>query len=194
VFSLTAEYALRIVVFLGTLRGRPATTAQIAAATRVPSGYLSKILQNLARRGIVRSQRGLGGGSVLAKDPKQLSVYDVIEAIAPLPRIAVCPLGLPSHASALCPLHKRLDNAMAMVEQAFRDSTIADLLAEPTTSIPLGALLSDPAAATRAAEAVFPVERSDHRPAAPGVAAARRESSKPQRSPAPPRRHASKKR
>jgi Rrf2 family protein len=158
VFSLTAEYALRIVVFLGTLRGRPATTAQIAAATRVPSGYLSKILQNLARRGIVRSQRGLGGGSVLAKDPRQLSVYDVIDAIAPLPRIAICPLGLPSHASALCPLHKRLDNAMAMVEQAFRDSTVADLLAEPTTSIPLGALPTDPAAATRAAEIVFPVQ------------------------------------
>src|SRR6185503_14505620 len=127
-FSQTAEYALRVVVFLGTLRGQPATTSQIAAATRVPQGYLSKILQSLSRAGIVHSQRGLGGGPVLARDPAQLTVYDVVEVIAPLPRIHTCPLDLVSHGTTLCPLHRRLDNALAMVEQAFRDSTIADLL------------------------------------------------------------------
>jgi Rrf2 family protein len=156
-FSQTAEYALRVIVFLGSLRGEPATTSQIAAATRVPQGYLSKILQNLSRAGLVRSQRGLGGGSVLARDPAQLSVYDVIEAISPLPRIHACPLHLASHRDNLCPLHRRLDNAMAMVEQAFRESSIDDLLAEATTSIPLVDLERDPAAATRAAEAAFPV-------------------------------------
>jgi Rrf2 family nitric oxide-sensitive transcriptional repressor len=158
VFSQTAEYALRVVVFLGTLRHQPATTSQIAAATRVPAGYLSKILQSLSRARIVRSQRGLGGGSVLARDPALLTVYDVVSAIAPLPRIGTCPLGLASHGTRLCPLHKRLDNAMALVEQAFRKSTIADMLSEPTDSIPLSRLDTNPAAATRAAEAVFPVD------------------------------------
>jgi Rrf2 family protein len=156
-FSQTAEYALRVVVFLGTLRGQPATTSQIAAATRVPAGYLAKILQSLSRGGIVRSQRGLRGGSVLAREPEKLSVYDVVDVIAPLPRIQTCPLELESHGVNLCPLHRRLDNALAMVEQAFRESTIADLLAESTTSIPLVDLDTNPAAATRAAEAVFPV-------------------------------------
>lgn len=154
--SQTAEYALRIVVFLGTMKGKPATTNQIAATTRVPVGYLSKILQNLSRGGIVKSQRGLGGGSVLARDPAELSVYDVATAIAPLPRIETCPLGLASHGTNLCPLHRRLDEATAMVEKAFRDSSIADLLSEPTTSIPLSDL-QDEGAATRAAEAVFAV-------------------------------------
>jgi len=156
-FSQTAEYALRVVVFLGALRGEPATTSQIAAATRVPHGYLSKILRNLARAGIVRSQRGLGGGSVLARDPSEFTVYDVVMVIAPLARIPTCPLGLESHGATLCPLHRRLDSALAMVEQAFRDSTIADLLAEPTASIPLANLERSAAAATRAAEAAFPV-------------------------------------
>jgi hypothetical protein len=61
---------------------------------------------------------------------------------------------------------------MAMVERAFRESKIADLLAEPTTvSIPLRDLASDPAAATRAAEAAFPVSltvrrRAPHAPPA----------------------------
>src|ERR1041385_6153773 len=66
-FSQTSEYALRVVVYLGSLGDRPATIPQIAAATRAPAGYLAKVLRNLAIRGIVRSQRGLHGGSVLAR-------------------------------------------------------------------------------------------------------------------------------
>ena len=136
-FSQTAEYALRIVVYLASLKGQPATIRQIAGVTRVPEGYLAKVLQSLSRAKILSSQRGLHGGSTLSRSAGQISVYDVIEAVAPLPRITTCPLGLKSHGVNLCPLHRRLDDAMASVERAFRDSTIADLLAEPTTSTPL---------------------------------------------------------
>jgi Rrf2 family transcriptional regulator, nitric oxide-sensitive transcriptional repressor len=156
--SHTAEYTLRVVVFLATLRNVPATTRQIAAATRVPEGYLAKILQSLSRAKLVRSQRGLHGGSVLAKDASTLSVFDVIEAVSPMARIRECPLGLESHGTNLCPLHRRLSDASLMVEQAFRSSTIQDLIAEPTESIPLGDLGHNAVAATRAAEIVFPVE------------------------------------
>jgi len=159
-FSQTAEYALRVVVFLGSLRGEPATARQVAAATRVPEGYLAKILQGLGRAGLVQSQRGLHGGSVLTRDPAQISVYDVMPAIAPLPRILTCPLGLASHATNVCAVHRRLDDAMAMVEQAFRASSIADLLADASSpSVPLVDAATNPVAATRAAEAAFPVAR-----------------------------------
>lgn len=156
--SQTAEYALRMVVFLATVRDRPATTRQIAAATRVPEGYLAKIVQSLSRAGLIRSQRGLHGGSVLARDPAEISVYDVVQAVSPIPRIRTCPLHLPAHGANLCPLHKRLDDAAAAVEQAFRASSIAELLSEQTASIPLGDLAENAAAATRAAEAVFAVK------------------------------------
>jgi Rrf2 family protein len=156
----TAEYTLRVVVFLGTLEGRPATTRQIAAVTRIPEGYLAKVLQILSRAGIVRSQRGLHGGSVLARDPKEISVYEVVQAVAPLPRIRTCPLGLESHGANLCPLHRRLDAAAEAVERAFRESSIAEILAESGARIPLSDLSDNPAAATRAAEMVFPVQRS----------------------------------
>lgn len=156
-FSQTAEYALRIAVFLGALRGQPATTRQIAAATRVPQGYLSKILQSLNRAGLVHSQRGPHGGSILARQPELISILDVVTAIAPLPRIRTCPLGLSSHGSNLCALHKRLDDAVSTVEAAFRAASIAELLAKATASIPLVDLPSNPAAAARAAERAFPV-------------------------------------
>ena len=60
--SQTAEYALRVVVFLASREDNPATIAQIAAATQVPQGYLAKVLQSLARAGLTKSQRGLHGG------------------------------------------------------------------------------------------------------------------------------------
>ena len=132
--SQTAEYALRAVVCLGGQGDTPLTTQQIAEVTRVPSGYLAKVLQALGRAGLVTSQRGLHGGFLLARPLDQLSVLDVINAVDPLKRIETCPLGLPSHGTNLCPLHKRIDQAIAMVEQAFRDCTVAALLAEPTKS------------------------------------------------------------
>jgi Rrf2 family protein len=136
-FSQTLEYALRVVVHLAGLKGAPATTREIAAATQVPESYLAKVLQGLSRGGLVLSQRGLHGGSILARDAAEISLFDVAQAIAPLPRIRTCPLGLKSHGTKLCSVHKRLDEAMEQVEKVFRVSTIAELIAEPNESHPL---------------------------------------------------------
>jgi hypothetical protein len=66
-----------------------------------------------------------------------LTVWEVVDAVDPIQRIRSCPLGLKSHGVNLCPMHKRLDDAMAMVETAFRNSTVRELLDEPTRSKPL---------------------------------------------------------
>jgi Rrf2 family protein len=137
-FSQTSEYALRVVVYLASLDGMPATINQMAAATRAPAGYLAKVLTSLSRAGVVRTQRGLHGGSVLERPAEQITVYDVVQAVDPIQRITSCPLGLKSHGVNLCPLHRRLDEAIASVEHAFRASTIAELVAEPASSRPLG--------------------------------------------------------
>src|SRR5689334_18543405 len=71
--SQTAEYALRAVVCLGNQAGTPLTTQQIAEVTRVPVGYLAKVMQALGRGGIVSSQRGLHGGFTLARPMDELS-------------------------------------------------------------------------------------------------------------------------
>jgi len=128
--SQTAEYALRAIVYLADQNGAPQTRQQIAEVTRVPAGYLGKVMQGLSRSGLVRAQRGLHGGFTLAIPPKELTVLDVVQAVDPLRRIEHCPLGIVSHRS-LCPLHRGLDNTMAMVEKALGASTIAELLVEP---------------------------------------------------------------
>jgi Rrf2 family protein len=135
--SQTAEYALRAVVHLAHEAPSSRTTDQIAAATLVPEAYLSKVLQELCHAQIVQSKRGRGGGMGLTKSPSELTILEVVNAVEPMGRIRECPLGLTAHGVRLCPLHQRLDNALAMVEEAFRQTTLAEILAEPTRSRPL---------------------------------------------------------
>ncbi len=135
--SQTAEYALRAVVCLADHDGGPMTTQQVAEKTQVPAGYLSKVLQALARVGLVDSQRGPTGGYTLRGSLDAISVLDVVNTVDPLARITSCPLGLSSHGAELCALHRRLDQAVADVESSFRQSSIADLLREGSSPPPL---------------------------------------------------------
>lgn len=125
--SSTAEYALRVIAHLAGHAPPPAKAFDIAAATKVPSGYAAKILQDLTKAGLVQSQRGPKGGFVLARDPSEITVLQVISAVDPIRRITACPLGKRAHAHKLCRLHQRLDDAFAAVERSFGESTIADL-------------------------------------------------------------------
>jgi len=135
--SQTVEYALRAMVAIAQHAGQPCTSQQISEITQVPAPYLSKLMQGLVRAGLASSQRGLHGGFILAQDPSKLTIWEVVDAVEPFKRIHSCPLGIQSHGSKLCPLHQRLDRAMGMVEEQFRGTTIADVLAEPGAHTPL---------------------------------------------------------
>jgi Rrf2 family protein len=135
--SQTAEYALRAIVYLASDPDTPQTARQIAEVTRVPVPYLSKVLQSLSRAGLVHPQRGLHGGFTLQKPPAELTIYAVVQAVDPMQRITRCPLGIEAHGRNLCPLHQRIDDALAQVERSFRETTVAELLDAPTASRPL---------------------------------------------------------
>ena len=90
-------------------------------------------MQSLGRRGLVTAQRGKHGGFLLAKVAEVITVLDVIDTVEP----RECPLGIAAHGAKLCPLHKRLDAAMAMIEKAFGETSFAEILAEPSRSKPL---------------------------------------------------------
>ncbi len=126
--SPTAEYALRAMVAIAETDSGALVTARTAEQTQVPPGYLPKVLQTLRRSGLVDSKRGLGGGFTLAKPPEQITVLDVVNAVDPIKRIERCPLSTEAHGAELCPLHARLDEAIAMVEQSFASTILAELI------------------------------------------------------------------
>jgi len=143
VFSQTVEYALRAVVTIANADGQPMVSADIAKATDVPMGYLYKVLQQLGRSDLVHSQRGLKGGFTLAKPPEKITLLDVINAIEPFKRIKRCPLDQVQEVDVLCPLHQRIDDAMAHVERAFAETTIDELLCTDEDRLPLCLRISD---------------------------------------------------
>lgn len=130
-FSQTVEYALRAVLCLAHTPGEPRTAQYIAETMSIPQSYLAKVMQGLVRQGLVTSQRGLRGGFVLVNEPADQSLLEIVNAVDPIKRIESCPLGIESHNPNLCPLHRRLDAAIASVEEAFAETTLQEILDEP---------------------------------------------------------------
>jgi len=124
--SQTAEYALRAVVQLAQHRGESLTTQQLSDATGVPASYLSKVLQPLARSGLISAQRGMHGGYSLQRDPAQISVLEIIECVAPHSRHA----GHEHEADAetFSSLHELLDRVNADMEHKFASTHIDQII------------------------------------------------------------------
>jgi Rrf2 family nitric oxide-sensitive transcriptional repressor len=135
--SQTVEYALRAIVTLASEHGRPMVTANLARKTDVPMGYLYKVLQQLGRSDLVQSQRGSKGGFTLRRNPEDITLLEVINAVDPFKRIHRCPMDQIQEVDVLCPLHNRLDEAMATLETAFANTTIEELLCDPDRPYPL---------------------------------------------------------
>ncbi len=132
----TAEYALRAVACLAGEPDELLAADTIAQQTKVPRRYLHKVLQDLARAGIVHSQPGPGGGYTLSLPADDLSILTIVNAVSPLERIRHCPLGLKSH-TKLCPLHAALDHAYARTEAAFAGVNMGQILRSGSSVIPL---------------------------------------------------------
>ncbi len=136
--SQTADYALRAIVHLAKDPGKPHITRAIAETTKVPGDYLSKVMQTLVKAGFVTSRRGARGGFTLSRPADEITILDIVNAVDPIQRIRSCPLDLPEHKEKLCPLHHKLDQAMADIEQALGSATIADIMVGPEGRVPLG--------------------------------------------------------
>lgn len=75
------DYAIRCVLHLSESPDEVVMANEIAKAKKVPGSFLPKILQKLARAGIVKSYRGVKGGFKLVRSPKRINLLEVIEAI-----------------------------------------------------------------------------------------------------------------
>lgn len=121
--SLTAEHALRAVVYLASHPGSSCTVDCIAKHTGIPAGSLAKVLQQLSRAGLVSSQRGPNGGFVLTRTPQSLTFMDVI--IAADGHVSDRHPVMPRDA-----LGRRLKDTRAQFEATYRATTIAQFLRE----------------------------------------------------------------
>jgi Rrf2 family protein len=77
-----ADYAVRAVLYLARLEPtQRAATSQVAKEQRIPPSFLAKIISQLSIAGLLHTSRGARGGVTLAREPKEITLLEVIEAI-----------------------------------------------------------------------------------------------------------------
>lgn len=76
-----ADYAVRAVLYLAKNGEQRAATSQVAQEQRIPPSFLAKIISQLSIAGLLHTSRGARGGVTLAREPKDISLLEVIEAI-----------------------------------------------------------------------------------------------------------------
>src|SRR5436190_22493486 len=110
--------------------GTYAGASRIAQEIGAPQNYLGKLLKSLAEEGLLESQKGLGGGFRLLRDPKRISLLDVVEPIEHLSRWSGCILGRPECSEVdPCALHNRWkavrDAHLHMLQRTTRAERVA---------------------------------------------------------------------
>jgi len=82
IYSRSAEYAIRSFVYLARIpEGRFAMARHIAEEEQIPAHFLAKILQELTRKGLLRSNKGPSGGFSLRLPANQIRLLDLVEAL-----------------------------------------------------------------------------------------------------------------
>ncbi|HMN40981.1 MAG TPA: Rrf2 family transcriptional regulator [Phycisphaerales bacterium] len=136
-FSQTTEYAMRAMAWLALSPDRLVPTMTLAQKTKVPPHYLAKVLQQLSAAGLITGKRGVRGGYKLSRPAERITLLDVVRSVAEVNRITSCPLGLETHGTNLCPLHRKADAAAKAIIDLYGSSTLRDLINDPGAPTPL---------------------------------------------------------
>src|ERR1700736_6204326 len=107
IYSKSSEYGIRAAIHLAQLPdGGYAMAKDIAQEEEIPAPFLAKILQEMARKGVLRSVKGPSGGFCLKKKASEIRLLDIVAAIDGLSQYSRCAEGFGEcSAKTACPLH-----------------------------------------------------------------------------------------
>lgn len=131
--SEAASLALHGMMLLAQAGDRPYSVATMAEVTHASQAHLAKVLQRLAKAGLVRATRGPGGGYVLARPGAEITLLEVYEAIEGPLLIPGCLLKLDSCPMQECLFGGVLGKMAADFKQYLANRTLHDL---PTHAVP----------------------------------------------------------
>jgi Rrf2 family protein len=135
-FAITrsTDYAARVVLHLASLENEGQDSiAAIAADRFLPVPFVRRIVSRLAKAGILRTSRGVGGGVALARPAEEINLHDVIEAMegpsCPSPCLESdrnCPL------SKSCPVRNVWSQTASLLDNHLRSVRFSDLARDPS--------------------------------------------------------------
>jgi Rrf2 family protein len=123
------DYAIRCVLHLAESDKDVVMINEIAAHRDIPKSFLAKILQTLAKAGIVESLRGVQGGFRLARKPSHISLLDIVEAMEGPVAMNICAVDKKKCSfSSTCVVHPVWVDIRKDVEDRLRQWDFAKLL------------------------------------------------------------------
>jgi Rrf2 family protein len=125
--SKKADYGLIAMKHLAMHSDESISAREIAAEYRIPAELLAKVLQKLARKGLLVSQQGMNGGYILARDPARISIVDVVEALEGPISITPCERGDECQQLQMCSVRDPLLKIKAKVVRVLGDTSIHEL-------------------------------------------------------------------
>jgi len=130
VITRATEYAVRTVIFLAQQpKDDIVLKKDICRTQEVTPAFLTKILQPLIKAGIVNSQRGVGGGFLLAKDPQEITMLDILQAEEGQLKLNHCLVDANfCHRDTYCSAHEVWHDAQHEMAEVLERYSVADLV------------------------------------------------------------------
>lgn len=133
--SNSCRYGIRAIIYLAGKKSAKEKTGikQIGADLDLPTPFLGKILQQLAKQKILKSMKGPHGGFSMMKDPASLTLYDIVVAIDGEDTFTDCvmhegPCRCIDRTKKACPIHDDYAKPRSELVHLFRSKTIQDLV------------------------------------------------------------------
>jgi Rrf2 family protein len=129
IYSRSSEYAIRAFVYLADVpEGKYAMVKNIAEECDIPTHFLAKILQQLARKGFLRSSKGPTGGFTLRRPADEINLLEIVDAIDGLSEYQRCPGGMAEcNDEAQCGMHDSWKELRARILDYLEDTSIFDV-------------------------------------------------------------------
>ncbi len=137
IITRDTDYAIRALAFLAKKEDRTISVSELVRVLRIPRPFLRKIMQILNKKGVLLSQRGIGGGFKLAASPKKIFIMDILQIFQGTPSLAECLFKktlCPDR--PFCPLRKKIDSLENYVFSELKKTTIAGLVRQGGKSWP----------------------------------------------------------
>lgn len=124
-----ADYAVRAMRYLARQApNQRSATSTVAREMKIPPSFLAKIISQLSIAGLLHTSRGARGGVMLAREPKDITLLDVVEAIDGPILLNEC-VGDPAECAFFedCPMHPIWEDAQSQLVKRLRETTFATL-------------------------------------------------------------------
>ncbi|MCW3806991.1 RrF2 family transcriptional regulator [Plebeiibacterium marinum] len=133
--SNTCKYAVRAVIYLALNKNEEKKIGikKISEELNIPTPFLGKILQQLAKQKMLLSTKGPHGGFSIAMDPSDISLLDIIKVVDGMDMFEMCLIGLNScksiHDKKLpCPIHDKFCKLRADMYDMFKSETLKNII------------------------------------------------------------------